>query len=229
MQEKPLFRWAAETSACLAYGPDDLPKMPCDLAFHAHLPLDLSWETESARDAEEAGKKNARICLRLFARIAHLAPWCVVLHPPKDMETAQAMLTAFFGVWRAACACPVLLENTRWCDTALLADSCLEPTNHGADGLCLDLGHLMRYHQTDLLEPRVLAKTAMVHWNLADQKGRHLPLTAMKKEDEHLFFHVMEHVPATCLHVLEIFDWQGVAKSLPIVQDLWSRVHGVPA
>lgn len=255
MQEKPAFRWAApswvvpgsvsqncsflqgkapevalclfETSACLAYGPEDLPEAPRDLAFHAHLPLDLPWEKDLApgMNAKDTGKRTAQICLELYAQVAHLAPWCVVLHPPKDMAAAPAMLEAFFGVWREGCACPVLLENTRYCNTAHIPGACLDPASLGADGLCLDLGHLLRYHQKDLLKPCLLAQAAMVHWNLADSAGRHLPLTAMSKEEEGLLGHVMEHVPASAVHVLEIFDWQGVEASLAIVQDLWRRVH----
>ena len=107
--------------------------------------------------------------------------------------------------------------------------SCLTAASPGTDGLCLDLGHLVRYHQTDLLEPALLSQTAMVHWNLTDATGRHLPLTAMGQKHEGLFSHVMEHVATNWLHVLEIFDWEGVAASLPIVRDLWRRVHGLLA
>jgi hypothetical protein len=121
--------YVLELAACLDYGPKDLPRKTHGLVYHAHLPLDLPWRLggETAYYAMEG----------LLPKIAHLAPWAFVLHPPDSLSA----LTGFLAAWADGGGDPkaVLLENTEQASPG----DVLDMARAVGCGVCLDLGHML--------------------------------------------------------------------------------------
>ncbi len=217
-----------ETASCLSYGKDDLPKEPMGLSFHAHLPLDLPWEDAANIPKEKQalarmGQDVARVCQKLLAKIAHLSPWAVVLHPPAcGPERVALLLEAFLAQWGEGPR--VLLENTKRADVLSLLAFSPELFAGERLALCLDLGHLVRYKHEPLLGSPLVTSAPMAHWNLAGPDG-HRGLEVLSPGEEELARAVMARLPKTCLHVIELFSWADALRSLPIVRGLWQEVH----
>lgn len=223
-----------ETAACLRYTADDLPEAGLPLGYHVHLPLDLPWHREDplpqAHSLLDEAELCAGICLELVRKIRSLAPRCAVIHPPaRPADQAWLQMRHFRHVLAEALlrdgwSLPLCWENTRH-------NSLQEVLGHApllpeGSGLCLDFGHLLRYHHAALLEEAILAQASMIHWNLVDERGRHLPVSTLADRERKLAEHIMARVPATCVHVLEVFSWQGVCASLPCVHELWCAARG---
>lgn len=223
-----------ETAACLRYTADDLPEAGLPLSYHVHLPLDLPWHREDAlpdtQSLLDEAELCAGICLALVRKIRSLAPHCAVLHPPaRPADQAWLQMQHFLrcfdnGSLLDGSTLPLCWENTRH-------NSLQEVLGHApllpeGSGLCLDFGHLLRYHHAALLEEAILAQASMIHWNLVDERGRHLPVSTLADRERKLAEHIMARVPATCVHVLEVFSWQGVCASLPCVHELWCAARG---
>lgn len=217
-----------ETASCLAYGDGDMPEDPMGLSFHAHLPLDLAWEDAAGipKDGEGLalmGREVARVCERLVAKIAHLSPRAVVLHPPAcEPARAALLLKSFLEAWGKGPM--VLLENTRLADVFSLFAFCPALFADGRLALCLDLGHLVRYKHEPLLGTPLVTSAPMAHWNLSGPNG-HRGLDALAPEELDLARAIMARLPKTCLHVIELFSWAEVERSLPIVRGLWQKIH----
>ncbi len=216
-----------ETSGCLAYGRDDLPAAgeTGGMRFHVHLPLDLDWGDGTGLWRLERGAERAcHQARRVFDLARHLRPRCAVLHPPAGPARESARrLETFLRRWREGPDVPLLLENTR---EAPLRDLFHERPGLFADGscqVCLDVGHLLRYHH-ELLESSFLpGVTRMVHWNVLGRGDRHLPLTALPDGCEAALAALCARLPRDCVHVVEIFDWAGVAASLPVLGAILRR------
>lgn len=217
-----------ETRACLAYTRADLPPVLAELPgrdgaplrWQVHLPLDLPWPP--AHDAA-ACRRTARLALRVLARAEHLAPRCAVLHPPAGETTAQRrMLADFIGEWRRRASVPLLLENTEDCDVLSLGEDFL--STHGA-AFCLDVGHAMGYAQTALLRSTLPARAAMVHWSAPLAGDAHAALAAWTPEQRQTAARLAARLPRSATHVLELFSWQRLEASLPLLERL---LAGVP-
>lgn len=199
-----------ETQPCLAYGVKDLPIELQDLklSWHVHLPVDLPWEA--------GGRAAAAIALALLGKVAYLSPWAAVLHPPHSPHV-ELLLRDFALLWREHSPQLLLLENI---DTAPLVNlhGLIQEANYG---ICLDVGHALGYAQHDLLaSTSLMQKVALVHWSAPGQRDQHLPLTALTPAERDIARSTALQLPPKTRHVLEIFHWDGVETSAPMLQAL---------
>lgn len=207
-----------ETQACLDYGPQDLPPdlSSLPLRWHAHLPVDLPWP-EAAHAAHPA-RRAAQLALAVLRKASFLKPRCAVLHPPQGTPEKQRRLLADFARhWKNGCGVPLLLENVAYSDIAGLGPSFLQ--DHGL-GMCLDVGHLLGYGQKNLLFSPLPEQAIMVHWSAPGDGDRHLPLTAFTPSQAQTAAALMARFSSAAVHLAEIFDWKGLAASLPVLEAL---------
>lgn len=212
-----------ETQACLAYTRADIPpelatlpgRSGAPLRWHVHLPLDLPWP---ATPDAAACRDTALLALRVLARAGHLAPRCAVLHAPAgEPEEQRRMLTAFLETWRRRCSVPLLLENTAECDVLSLGEDFL--FTRGAS-FCLDVGHAMGYGQRTLIRSSLPARAAMIHWSAPGAGHAHAALTAWTPEQRRTAALLASVLPRSATHVLELFSWQRLEASLPLLNEL---------
>ncbi len=209
-----------ETQSCLAYAEADLPQEGAadTLRFHVHLPLDLSWPIPSGN--ARATSETARTAHAVFQKAAFLHPRCAVLHPPAG-ETAwqQDALATFASAWYALCDTPLLLENTIDASVANLGEPFLKEMRLG---FCLDTGHLLTYNQWDILNVPLLGQTQLVHWSAPGSTlpHRHLPLRALSLEQQRILGKLAKCLPSSCVHMLEIFSWNGIVESIPLLEQI---------
>jgi len=206
-----------ETRGCLAYTEKDLPSdgEAAGLRFHVHLPVDLDWE--------RGGGAVFRDAWAVFSKARALNPHLAVLHPPAaDGARASDLLAAFLQRWQAETAVPLCLENTPESplydlDPGLFAE--------GRFAVCLDAGHLMGYHQERLLDLPLLERAAIVHWSAPCGGDRHGPLTELSGQERETALEILRRTPSQCTELIEVFSWQGVEASLPVLRELWEDVH----
>ena len=208
-----------ETQACLAYTETDL--LPTDgvagLRFHVHLPLDLPWPRERVGSLEDA-TQTANLAVSVLGKASMLGPRCAVLHAPVgSVQWQRSCLSLFARKWYDLVPVPLLLENTPDCAVAQLGDNFLENTGMG---FCLDTGHLLGYEQNVILDSLLPEKAALVHWSApgATRPLRHLPLTDLDEGQMDCLATLAKRLPDSCPHMLEIFSWDGILASLPVLR-----------
>ncbi len=215
-----------EAQGCLNYGPADLPDALADLPlrWHAHLPVDLPWPARMGTGNAHPARETARMALAVLNRIRTLVPrmtlQAAVLHPPEGSAAFQRqMLKDFAKHWHGQQqpAPPLLLENVAHSDVVCLGDAFL--ADHGM-GLCLDVGHLLGYGQSALLHSALPSQAAMLHWSAPGNSDQHLPLTALTPAQRCTALRLMADAPSTATHMVEIFKWDGLAASLPVLAAL---------
>ena len=215
-----------ETRGCLDYGPADLPASLAHLPlrWHAHLPVDLPWPASAAANATRPAREAAQLALAVLDRVHTLVPQmtlqAAVLHPPEGSPALQRrMLADFARRWHAQehAAPPLLLENVAHSDVFCLGGSFL--ADHGL-GLCLDVGHLLGYVQKGLLHSALPRQAAMLHWSAPGNGDQHLPLTAFTPEQRRIAQGLMAAAPPTATHMIEVFNWDGLSASLPVLAAL---------
>lgn len=215
--------------------PRDLADLP--LRWHAHLPSDLPGQRDLAREPGEAraqGERAAELALAVWRRAAFLRPRFGVLHLPAPSEgnktggraCAAAWLEAFFRIWRESGEDPrdIALENVRGAPFRPPDAPC------GSDdvSLCLDMAHALAYGQEDdSMRPDVLERVRLLHWSAPGPAGpdgmprdRHLPLTGLTPDQRDWLRRVWARralplLPADVTHLVEVFDWEGIQRSLP--------------
>lgn len=197
-----------ETEACLAYEARDLPAEPGAQKWHVHLPLDLPWE--------KGAEAVAEICGRLYAKIAWLAPEVLVLHPPA--EKGRELLAGFSRAWQEPAK--IALENIACSDVAGLNEGDPDFLDEHGFEFCLDVAHLLCYGQWRLLESGLPGRAMILHWSAPETADRHLPLTRLAGPELTIAREIMARTRADAIHLLEIFDWQGIAESLPVLSGL---------
>ena len=203
-----------ETAACLAYGPDDLPKKTYGLRYHVHLPLDLPWPS--------GGEAVFALTAALLGKVGHLSPWACVLHPPDDRDA----LAAFVAAWTAAGRDPtaLLLENT---ETAAPQDILALAQELGCS-VCLDLGHLLAMDQALPQDAAGLAAaTRMLHvYSPFGEEGpppgrshAHRPLSCLSPQGRETLLWLLGNLrPETV--VLEVFAPTHLMESLAVLDAL---------
>jgi hypothetical protein len=222
-----------ETAACLAYGENDLPPCLADLPlrYHAHLPVDLPW-------AEPA--KTASACAVLLDKIAFLGaekrgaapcPLRAVLHPPdhdpSDSGAAARKLARFADAFAVLGHAPssLLLENVPGNDLSGLRGVIREYNF----GVCPDTGHALASGRKALLrDPALLERAALLHVNApgkGKQAGSHLPLTSLDNAGKALCASLCREAPAKAVLMLELFRWQDILDSLPLIRS-WLLPQG---
>lgn len=203
-----------ESAACLAYGDADLPpwleRLP--LRYHVHLPADLPAED---------GARSAAICHALMGKIDFLHPRTAVLHPPPAGPGAARHLTSFMREWEALGRSPsqISLENTRENDLRDLSAVVKEYDLQ----ICLDMGHVLHYEQTSLVENiPLMSRVGMLHVNAPGKRGEHLSLTRLDPAAIAPARRICRLVPSAAVIMLELFDWIMLEESLPIAREWFS-------
>jgi hypothetical protein len=207
-----------ETASCLAYGPHDLPQKTYGLRYHAHLPLDLPWRL--------GGEAVAEAVTGLLDKIAHLAPWGFVLHPPDDRRVLDEFVAAWAGAGRDPA--DLLLENTEIAAPAEVLDLARDL----GCSLCLDLGHLLAMGHPLPDDTEALAvRTRMLHvYSPFGAEGpppgrrhAHRPLTSLSPEGRDLLVWQLGHLrPETV--VVEVFAPIHLLESLAVLDALADTV-----
>ena len=208
-----------ENAACLAYTENDLPPDLRDLPlrWHVHLPFDLPWPDSPGAAACRPALDNVQ---RLMDKIARLAPHCAVMHaPPGCLDTRQKLLRHAGRFWREHQDIPLLLENTRDCDVRELGEGFLEEAGLG---FCLDVGHLLGYAQHALRKSSLPSRASLIHWSAPCGRDAHAALTRFSPEELTLLAELTPRLSAQAAHLLEIFCWQALEESLPVLARLLS-------
>ena len=204
-----------ETKACLDYDERDLPSSlaDLDLGFHLHLPLDTNWDAGLDTGLDRAWEPLAA----LLDKTAFLAPTAYVLHPPPDELLAP--LAARFRD-RGIDPGRVLLENVSGHDLLGAWDLAAEL----GYGVCLDLGHVQAYSQHSLLEARGLwDRVGMLHAYAPGQNGLHRSLDELDPQGRDLLRHTLTRLDERATLTLEIFDLDGLTRSLELVAAWWEQ------
>ena len=206
-----------EAHACLRYTVSDVPSALAELplSWHAHLPLDLPWEA--------GGGAAAAMALAVLDRVSFLQPRLAVVHAPPGSPDRQALrLQEFARAWGNHSAVPLLLENIEACSLLDVPEETLQ-----AYHICLDVAHMLAYHQTELLHrPDLLSRVRLVHWSAPGAGDQHLPLKALTPEQKELAREAAALTPPEALHMVEVFHWAGVEASLPVLTTLLEHAHG---
>ena len=213
-----------ETEGCLAYTDADLPEPgeAGSLRFHVHLPTDLIWG--SGGNPEEAADAAFRDAFAVFSLAAYLKPRLAILHPPAaEGARASELLAAFLENWQSVSDVPLCLENM---PESPLTDLDRKLFGPGGYRLCLDAGHLMSYHQEKLLDLPILQSTAIVHWSAPCGGDRHRSLTELSESERETARKILSRTSEECTQLIEVFNWQGIEASLPVLRALWADVHG---
>ncbi len=212
-----------ESEACLNYTDQDLPKELANLPlnWHVHLPVDLPWHLD--------GKRAAELALKVMGKVQYLKPRLAVLHPPATIDNNQdlqeKLLLSFAKTWYNQTQIPILLENI---DGAPLAN--LNPkifnNHHSPIGICLDVGHMLGFNQTEMLcQSALLKHVRLIHWSAPGKKDEHLALEHFSVKELAVVRELMHHLPHNICHMLEIFNWHGIEQSYPILKELWNYSH----
>lgn len=221
-----------ETASCLAYTEEDLPATLAELPFswHVHLPSDLPWH--------DGGAAVARIALELMDKVAFLGVKHAVLHPPilpSIKDGGASLLRNFMKDWTSSGRSPhdIHLENIHGHDLASLWD-CIPELGCR---VCLDTGHLITYKQDALLALLMEQNTAsynkectqdakgpfkhigMLHLCATAPSGRHAPLSSFTPQEQALVASLCRAVPSDCTLMLELFKWEHIVESLPLLLD----------
>lgn len=222
-----------EADASLAYGRQELPPelAALGLSFHVHLPVDLPWN--------DGGGAVAAVCLALMEKVRFLGAERAVLHPPPagpgTSPVCREALAAFAEAWQHAGrrVNDVLLENTR--ENSLLS---LGDLFHGNRfGICPDLGHILAYGQFEIVD--MLAglpergRPRMLHCNAPGPglpgkapKSAHCPLDTLDASGRAVGEALCRSLAANGVIMVELFDWDHIVRSLPVVAGWCAAVGG---
>jgi len=218
-----------ETAACLAYTEADLPQALSALPvrWHLHLPLDLPWDLPG----DQGPPAVAQTILALAEKVAGLAPWAYVLHPPKDAEhlrrdaPEQLRCLALALKDRGIRPETLLVENIQGRDLEILWPVVREL----GLGVCLDLGHMLEHGQEDFLDlPELWAHARMLHLNAPDQArpGRHASLGSLDAAGRAILGRMLTAFAPGGTVVLELFSPRELFDSLRFVSGFWAGASG---
>lgn len=224
-------------AASLAYTRDDLPCWMADLPlrYHLHLPVDLRMHGQSG--GAGAAEKDAGLCDALFGMTDFLRqggpPLTGVLHPPalgagaKEQRESLNRLDAFLRAFVARGQNParLLLENVRGNDLLPLKECVRE---YGL-GLCLDMGHVLAYGQQRLVrDDDLMERVAMLHVNapgMPEKPSSHISLARLDAKGRAAARAICRRVPEEAVLMMELFSWEEIEESLPIVRS-WLLPQG---
>lgn len=191
-----------EWRSCMDYGEGELPSWLAQLPFswHIHMPLDLPWQ--------EGGDVVAAICAALWQKAGFLNPRLIVLHPPE--KDASKLLPAFAAKTSRLVEAEMLLENTQSNANWAFDDDFLASNGFG---ICLDIGHALLYSQEEFAQ--LAGKARLAHWSAPGNGDRHLPLDCLTEAQKRLATRIALNFQPGIIHMLEIFNWEGIRRSLP--------------
>lgn len=199
-----------EAAASLTCPLTDYPTASPLLSLHVHLPVDLAWTS---------GQPPQQV-MPLMARLASQGVTRAVLHPPAG-GTDSALLAALIEAWSASGRSPadLLLENHR----DINATDFLSLLDRHPVSVCLDVAHMWTYNQNALLSRLDPHRVKLVHWSAPGAvrgKDAHLPLSRLSAAEIVSAHEVAARFP-TALPLVEVFSWEGILASLPLLTDMY--------
>lgn len=202
-----------QTRASLDYGPDDLPPDMAGLGldYHVHLPLDLPWD--------KGPDEVARLVRLLARKVEFLGPRNYVLHPPGGAQGPEFLQrfvnrSARFGLGPDK----LVLENVEECGLVEIWPLIME----SGCKVCLDLGHMLAYSQTEILAlPGLWERVEMFHIYSPGKPGPkpghvHASLAGLDREGRALLREMAFKAAPGGTIMFEIFDWPGVSESIEL-------------
>jgi hypothetical protein len=208
-----------ETGACLAYGEADLPQAlrALPVRWHLHLPLDLPWS--------QGPQAVAGTILALAEKVAGLAPWAYVLHPPEDAGLLRSLARILDGGSGGRLGPEALLvENIQGRDLERMWPVVREL----GLGVCLDLGHMLERGQEDFLDlPGLWAHTRMLHLNAPDRArpGRHAALDTLDAAGLALLERMLAAFAPGGTVLLELFSPRELFDSLRFLEGFRAGIN----
>lgn len=145
-----------------------------------------------------------------------------VIHPPKPGQSGDLPETKAFARFLdeflrlGGDPRNLFVENIRGNDLKALTEMIEEYDC----GVCLDSGHMLAYGQEWLVrDERLLRRTGIVHLNApgSAQKSRHASLATLDSSGLRLCESLVRGAPADSVLMLELFRWEEVAESLPLL------------
>ena len=85
---------------------------------------------------------------------------------------------------------------------------------------CLDVGHAMGYAQHTLIRSSLPARASMIHWSAPGAGDAHAALTAWTPAQRQTAEALAAVLSPSATHVLELFSWQRLQASLPLLEEL---------
>ncbi|MDD3312847.1 MAG: cobamide remodeling phosphodiesterase CbiR [Pseudodesulfovibrio sp.] len=203
-----------EGEACLAYTERDLPPdlAALDVAWHAHLPLDLPW----GRGLDAAWS----VLDRLLDKVAFLRPHAFVLHPPAGPGLLVPLARRLRD--RGVDPADVLLENVEESDLCAR----WEEAREGGFSACLDLGHILAYGQHAVLDLPGLKDAVRMAHVYGPEGGRHRSLARLDQTGRELLRYILETFSPRTV-VVEVFEEMGIFESIELLAK-WTARWGAP-
>lgn len=195
-----------DTRGSMEYTREDLPESPAGsgLKYHVHLPLDLEWD----RGADHV----FQVVSALIQKVWFLSPDKFVLHPP----AGAGDLGDFASLWvkNGFRSRQLLVENIKGNDLASL----WPVIDETGLGICLDIGHLMAYHQLDILDKEnILDRASLVHVYGKEDHTGHKGLSVISRDGEMLLRQIFSGVKDKTSVLVEVFDQEDFLDSRDIL------------
>ncbi len=200
-----------ETRSCLTYTEEDLPLWlsTLNLSYDIHLPLDLPWDRGIQCVVD--------IIVKLIDKTLFLSPTYYVLHPPSKANLFVELISNLEK--KGISLEKFLIENIKENDLSNIWDLI---TSTGLN-VCLDIGHLMEYHQYSILRLQdIYLRTKMLHL-YAPENGMHRSLSLVDGEEKKFIkeiFHKIYAVSDTLTVILEVFKYKDLLESLDFLESL---------
>ncbi|MFP4083276.1 MAG: cobamide remodeling phosphodiesterase CbiR [Desulfonatronovibrio sp.] len=195
-----------DSRGSLEYTRADLPKNLAvqGLKYHVHLPLDLDW-TKGADHVFQVARALAQ-------KVWFLGPDKFVLHPPDSSRDLEEL--ALLWIKNGFKARQLLVENIKGNDLSGLWPV-IEATGLG---VCLDIGHLMAYHQVDILKKDIiLDRTSLVHVYGKEDHTGHKGLSVISREGETLLRQILSGIKEGSSVLVEVFEQEDFLDSRDIL------------
>lgn len=192
-------------------------------------PADTVWEDCWKHAASAAHiEALAKACVQITRHCKPLNPHACVMHlPHSELKNAEEFLGCFLHTWQKELPLQMLcLENVRKASYFDYAELLL----NSPCSLCFDTAHALTYGQTDCLDNHAfMQKVRIVHWSAPFEENtlqygqdKHLNLNHLKNHTDYCI-KTLKSISADAVHVLELFSWEEIEKSLPFLFRLLSQ------
>lgn len=170
-------------------------------------------------------QKFCHINIEIIQHCQQIKPHLAVLHLPNaSLPNAKKFLEIFLDTWEKYLPLSMLcLENVRNASYLTFKNILLERNC----SLCFDMAHALTYNQTNLLNyPNFMNNVKIIHWSAPFEehtfqigKDKHLGLYHLKEHKKYCM-DIIAKTPNVITHVLELFSWKEIEKSIPFFQQL---------
>ncbi|MFC1523374.1 cobamide remodeling phosphodiesterase CbiR [Thermodesulfobacteriota bacterium] len=195
-----------------------------DLTYTVHLPLDISL---GAADPALRQQGLDEIC-RIIDALHDLSPVCYDLHLNRatgdrdqwleNLDVSLSLLSERLG----AATGTIGVENV---DFAL--DPLLPMLEKYGLGLCLDIGHAVRYGQSLDTLFESIPRAVHIHAHGVFQGRDHLPLTSKQEVPMRTVAELLCRHAYTGVLTLEMYDWESLQTSMQSLHEIWHNLSSL--